>query len=112
MAFLKDITRGGQINLHNLRMIRQVLVTGIVVSILIGAAYFVWAASSSIAKPLWYQAWQYHKADLFLSLSPPSKHATVKQLYTDIHGRHYERLSTTILSDPRIIKYERLVAQQ
>jgi len=112
MAWIKDFTRGGQINLHNLRMIRQVFTTGIAISVLLGVVYFVGKASTGIPKPLWYQAWQYHKADLFLSLSPPSKHATVKQVYTDLHGRQYERLSNTIIHDPKVIKCERWVAQQ
>tara|TARA_R110002111_G_scaffold94276_1_gene146278 strand:+ start:168 stop:1871 length:1704 start_codon:yes stop_codon:yes gene_type:complete len=74
----KNFVRGGQLHLHNLRMIKQVMSVGLVISLIIGGGVFVWKAWDSIPSHLIRQYVSSYHAEFYL----PFKHASKEHLFT------------------------------
>lgn len=100
---LKYITRGGQVHLHQLRMIRQIVVFAFVLSFLGSGSVFVYRTSKHVPSEALSQAWEYGVAELNLMLSPWDK-SKVTQQYVSIGGHSYTRKSIDIVRDPLIHK--------
>lgn len=85
MAFFKTLTQGGQVHLHQLRMLKQVLFAGVVVFGLIGGGLFLWK-SSALPFPAWQIVYETYWARFMLASTPVEKHASLTQLYTPPQG--------------------------
>ena len=46
MTVIKTITQGGQVHIHQLRMLKQVVMAGIVVAFISGLSCFMWKAQN------------------------------------------------------------------
>tara|TARA_R110002095_G_scaffold216176_2_gene212378 strand:+ start:79 stop:1785 length:1707 start_codon:yes stop_codon:yes gene_type:complete len=62
----KNFVRGGQLHIHNLRMIKQVVSVGLMVSFLIGGSVFAWKAWNSIPSYILHQYVSSYQAELIL----------------------------------------------
>ncbi len=102
MAFLQNLTRGGQTNIHQLRMIRQVVWLGLWFACLFGIGAFAWNSYRIIPGYAWQMVWEHSVAELNLVTQPPEKQHQVKQMYNPPYGAPYERTSSSIRNDPQI----------
>ena len=74
----KNFVRGGQLHLHSLRMIKQVMNVGLVISLIIGGGVFAWKAWDSIPSHLIRQYVSSYHAEFLL----PFKHSSKEHLFT------------------------------
>lgn len=101
MALFKTITQGGQVHIHQLRMLKQILITGGVAALIAGGGHFVWKAQSlspHSRQMLYETTW----AKFMLATTPENKHKTLMQLHTPAQGIPYQRSCLSILKDPHI----------
>lgn len=101
MSFFKTITQGGQVNIHQLHMLKQVLMAGLMVAVISGGGYFFWQAFT-IPSSDWRQAYERYWASFMLATTSTSTHHELYQLYVPPHGRAYEIKVVSILKDPFI----------
>ena len=99
MSFFKTITQGGQVHIHQLLMLKQILVVGGVVAFMVAGGYFAWE-SQSLPTHAWRMAYETYWAKLMLSTVPEEKHNTLMQLYRPLQGPGYRRGCLSILKDP------------
>jgi type IV conjugative transfer system coupling protein TraD len=97
----KTITQGGQVHIHQLLMLKQVLVVGGVVACMVAGGYFAWE-SRSLPTHTWRMAYETYWAKFMLSTVPEEKHKTLMQLYRPLQGPAYRRGCLSILKDPLI----------
>ncbi|MGC8483917.1 MAG: type IV secretion system DNA-binding domain-containing protein, partial [Thermodesulfobium sp.] len=109
MAIFTSLTRGGQVHLHQLRMLKQVLLTGFLFSILIGIGYFIYQSYMKIPPYAWQIAYEKNVADLILATLPPDKQKEATQNYVPLRGKTYRRNCLNILKDPYIKKTTTIV---
>lgn len=84
----KNFVRGGQLHLHSLRMIKQVISVGLAVSLIIGGGVFAWKAWDSIPTHLIRQYVSSYHAEFLL----PFKHSSKEHLFTvSWPEEHFER---------------------
>lgn len=107
MALFKTITQGGQVHIHQLLMLKQVSVVGLVVSLIGGGGYFAWDIWKNVSPDERSIASQAYWAKFM----PPDKHPGLKHLYTPPQGskkgkaaKPYERTILSMLKDPFIQK--------
>lgn len=103
MAFFKTITQGGQVHIHQLRMLKQILLTGGIAALIAGGGYFVWKAqslSTHSRQMLYETTW----AKFMVATTPEEKHKTLMQLHTPDKGSPYTRSCLSILKDPHILR--------
>lgn len=104
MAVVKTITQGGQVHIHQLRMLKQILIAGSLVALISAAACFVWKAQG-LPKHDWRMASATWWARFMLVSNPSENHPRLTQMYKPpFRGRPYERSCLTILSDPLLKK--------
>jgi type IV conjugative transfer system coupling protein TraD len=101
MAFFKTLTQGGQTNLHQLRMLNQILYAGLIVAFISGVGYFAWR-SYEIPRYLWTAAYEVYWARFMLISTPDTKHKTLTQLYTPSFGKPYTRKCISITGDKNL----------
>ncbi len=107
MAFFKTMAQGGQVHIHQLHMLKQIIVVGLMASFVAGGGYFLWRGFNppSYFPP---HAWQIvganYWAKLILATVPPEKQNALTQMYTPLRGKPYQRSSLRILKDPFIQK--------
>lgn len=101
MSFFKTITQGGQVHIHQLLMLKQILVVGGVVAFMVAAGYFAWE-SRSLPTHAWCMTYETYWAKFMLSTVPEEKHQTLMQLYRPLQGPAYRRGCLSILKDPHI----------
>lgn len=101
MAFFKTITQGGQVHIHQLLMLKQVLVVGGLVAFLIGGGYFAWEARS-LSSHAWRMVYETYWAKFMLATVPEEKHQALSQLYRPLKGPAYRRKCLSILKDPLV----------
>lgn len=109
MAVFTSFTRGGQVHLHQLRMLKQVLITGLLFSILIGIGYFGYQLFMKIPSYAWRITYEKNVAELILSTLPPDKQKEATQNYVPLRGKPYRRNCLHILKDPYIKKTTTIV---
>ena len=68
MALFHNVTRGGQVHIHQLRMIRQVLWFALTVSFFTSVGYFSVKTYRVIPTWGWHLLWEYHVAELNVAL--------------------------------------------
>ena len=102
MTLFHNVTRGGQVHMHQLRMIRQVLWFALLIALITSLSYVSFKAYHHIQSWQWQTLWEYHVAELNVSTQPPEKQAHVKQRYYPPHARPYLRSSLSILKDHNI----------
>ena len=73
MAFFKTMTQGGQVHLHQLRMLKQVFCAGCVVSIVIGGGYFTWKCLN-LPNYAWRMAYETYWAKFMVITNPAELH--------------------------------------
>jgi type IV conjugative transfer system coupling protein TraD len=108
---MKTFTRGGQVTLHNLHMIRQVLVVTIITSVLTGIMFFgtkCWFDYTPYERSA---AWAYYWAEFKLGIPFVNAHK-LTQFYTDPDGTMRIVRSIDIYKDHRHQIHAKKVKQQ
>lgn len=113
MAFFRTLTQGGQVHIHQLHMLKQVVVTGIIVAFTIGLSCFAWK-SYQLPSYEWRVLSQVSWARFMLATTPPEQHPTLYQDYTPLKwnssqrefasGKPYRRSCLSIRKDPNLQK--------
>jgi len=113
MAFFKTMTQGGQVHIHQLHMLKQVIVTGLMVAFVIGFSWLGWK-SYQLPSYGWQVLSQTSWARFMLATTPPEQHATLYQEYVPLTplkgtsslrgGKPYRRSCLNILKDPFLQK--------
>lgn len=106
MAFFKTMTQGGQVHIHQLRMLKQILIAGFVIAFVIGGGHFIWRSINLPAND-WRAVYETYWAQMMLATVPSEKHQTLSQLYTPPKGlsfKPYRRRCLSILQDPLLQK--------
>ncbi|OJW47882.1 MAG: hypothetical protein BGO67_03055 [Alphaproteobacteria bacterium 41-28] len=98
MPFIKTITQGGQVHIHQLRMLKQILIAGFVVAFIVGGGHFIWKSLLLPAND-WRIAYETYWAKFLLTTVPSEKHKNIRQLYIPPQGKPYRRSSLSILQD-------------
>ncbi|MBI2707956.1 MAG: type IV secretion system DNA-binding domain-containing protein [Proteobacteria bacterium] len=123
MTLFKTITQGGQVNLHQLHMLKQVLMAGVLVALVGGGSYFAWNMSV-LPSTDWRQAYERYWARFMLATTSDEKHRELTQLYVPPERvanealppqgispkrRAYQRSVLSVLKDPLILRATRRV---
>jgi len=103
MSFFKTLTQGGQVHIHQLHMLKQVVVTGIIVAFVIGCSCFAWK-SYHVPGYEWRVLSQTSWARFMLATTPPEQHPKLYQDYVPLKGKPYRRSCLSILKDPGLQK--------
>lgn len=110
MAFFRTITQGGQVHLHQLRMLKQIIIAGLLGTLLAGSGYFVWQ-SQKVPSSAWQMTYQIYWAKFMIASTPDTKHQELFQVYTPKKGKPYKRRCLDILKDHILIKTTQQVEQ-
>ncbi|MBA3814739.1 MAG: type IV secretion system DNA-binding domain-containing protein [Alphaproteobacteria bacterium] len=81
MAFVKTITQGGQVHIHQLRMLKQILIAGSVVAFVSGVGCFVWKAQNLPHRD-WRMFYETYWAKFMVATNPVGNHPRLAQMYT------------------------------
>jgi type IV secretory pathway TraG/TraD family ATPase VirD4 len=103
MAFFRTITQGGQVHIHQLHMLKQVVVAGIFVAFVVGVSCFAWK-SYSFPGHEWKVLSQTTWAKFMIATTPPEQHSGLYQDYAPLKGKPYKRSCLSILKDPFLQK--------
>lgn len=104
MAVVKTITQGGQVHIHQLRMLKQILIAGSAVALISAAGCFIWKAQN-LPKHDWRMFYEVYWARFMMASNPPVNHPRLTQMYTPpFKGRPYQRNCLNIASDPLLKK--------
>ncbi len=103
MAFFRTITQGGQVHIHQLHMLKQVVVAGIFVAFVVGFSCFAWK-SYSFPGHEWKILSQTTWAKFMIATTPPEQHPDLYQDYVPLKGKPYKRSCLSILKDPFLQK--------
>ncbi|MBX9697194.1 MAG: type IV conjugative transfer system coupling protein TraD, partial [Alphaproteobacteria bacterium] len=97
-------------NLHNLRMLRQVVMTGFSISLFMGFVTFAGLVYYKTPRYAYHQMFQYWKAECLLLLTPASREHKVTVQFLGPNGILYKRLAQNIVNDPIIAQNRRGLA--
>ncbi|MBA2611511.1 MAG: type IV secretion system DNA-binding domain-containing protein, partial [Bacteroidetes bacterium] len=119
MALVKTITQGGQVHIHQLRMLKQILIAGSIVAFVSGLGCFVWKAQN-LPKYDWRMFYETYWAKFMIASNPVGNHPRLTQMYTPpikwapikgvplkgapFKGRSYKRSCLSVLNDPLLKK--------
>lgn len=111
MAIVKTITQGGQVHIHQLRMLKQVLIAGLVVALISALGCFIWKANN-LPRSDWRMFYETNWARFMVATNPASHHPRLTQMYTppptigapSIQGHAYKRRCISVLNDPLLKK--------
>ena len=103
MTILKTTIQGGQIHLHQLRMLKHIFIAGIFGALLAGSGYFMWQCQR-IPTYAWQMAYETTWAKFLFVSTVDTKHEELFQVYTPKTGKPYKRSSKSILKDPVLKK--------
>jgi type IV secretory pathway TraG/TraD family ATPase VirD4 len=99
MAVIKTITQGGQVHIHQLRMLKQVVIAGSVVAFISAAGCFIWKAHN-LPKHDWRMASETWWARFMVATNSPVNHPQLTQIYAPpFEGRAYKRNCLNVLED-------------
>lgn len=103
MAIFKTLTQGGQVHLHQLRMLKQVLFAGLTFSVVVGGGYFGWSFMKipSIPRQMLLETYW---AEMLILTVPEERAYKMTQNFVGPHGKTYHRSSLSILQDRQIQK--------
>lgn len=102
MALFSNITRGGQVHIHQIIMIRQVVWCALLLGFCLGLGYLSFKAYRLVPSWAWQTVWEYHVAELNLATQPEEKKPFITQRYYPPFGLPYERSSLSIRRDASI----------
>lgn len=103
MTFFKTMTQGGQVHIHQLRMLKQILIAGGIAALLLGAGNFFWK-SYELPAYGWQILRETYWAQFMLTTVPEEKHKTLLQSYKPFKGKPYKRSCLSIIHDPLLQK--------
>ena len=104
MSLIKTITQGGQVHIHQLRMLKQVLLAGSIVALVSGIGCFVWKANN-LPKSDWRMFYETYWARFMLATNPSANHPRLTQMYTPpLAGRPYKRSCLNVVKNPLLKK--------
>jgi len=103
MTILKTTIQGGQIHLHQLRMLKHIFIAGIFGALLAGSGYFMWQCQR-IPTYAWQMAYETTWAKFLFVSTVDTKHEELFQVYTPKTVKPYKRSSKSILKDPVLKK--------
>jgi len=103
MSIFRTITQGGQVHIHQLHMLKQVVVAGLIVAFVVSLSCFSWK-SYNFPGYEWRILSQVTWAKLMISTTPPEKHPDLYQDYVPLKGKPYKRSCLSILKDPFLQK--------
>lgn len=103
MGLFKTITQGGQVYLHQLRMLKQIFIAGLLGALLAGSGYLAWQ-SQKVPGYAWQRTYEMYWAKFMFASTPDTKHKELFQVYTPKRGKPYKRSCRSILKDPLLIK--------
>ncbi|OJW49672.1 MAG: hypothetical protein BGO67_03975 [Alphaproteobacteria bacterium 41-28] len=98
MSIFRTITQGGQVHIHQLHMLKQVVMAGLIVAFVTGLSYFSWK-SYNFPRYEWRVLSQVTWAKLMISTTPSEQHAHLYQEYVPLKGKPYKRSCLSILKD-------------
>jgi len=101
MALFKTITQGGQVHIHQLRMLKQIFCAGCIASLVIGGGYFGWKCFN-IPTHARQMAYETYWAKFMMATNPDVNHKKLTQMYTPAKGEPFRRHSLSILKDPHL----------
>lgn len=114
MALFKTITQGGQVHIHQLHMLKQIVSAGIIVALITGSGFFV-VKSLNLPSAGWRVLSEVTWARFMVATNPAENHKQLTQMYTAPKGVSYKRHCLSILNDPLLQKtsktMERLLEQ-
>src|SRR3989338_6613534 len=99
MTVLKTVTQGGQVHLHQLRMLKQILIAGSLGAFCAGGGYLAWQCQK-IPHYAWQMAYETYWAKFMFISTPDTKHKDLFQVYTPPKGKPYKRMCRNVLNDP------------
>lgn len=97
------MTQGGQVHIHQLRMLKQILIAGGIAALLAGAGNFFWK-SYELPSHGWQILRETYWAQFMLATVPEEKHQTLLQSYKPLKGKPYKRSCLSITQDPLLQK--------
>jgi len=103
MSIFRTITQGGQVHIHQLHMLKQVVVAGLIVAFVIGLSYFSWK-SYNFPTYEWRVLSQVTWAKFMISTTPSEQHPNLYQEYVPLKGKPYKRGCLNLLKDPFLRK--------
>ena len=103
MSIFRTITQGGQVHIHQLHMLKQVVVAGLIVAFVTGFSYFSWK-SYNFPKHEWRVLSQVTWAKFMILTTPSEQHPNLYQEYVPLKGKPYKRGCLNILKDPLLQK--------
>lgn len=98
MAVIKTITQGGQVHIHQLRMLKQVVCAGLIASLLVGGGYFAWKCAN-LPTHAWRAAYETYWAKMMVATNPAVNHKKLTQMYTPAKGKPFKQFCVNILND-------------
>ncbi len=103
MSIFRTITQGGQVHIHQLHMLKQVVMAGLIVAFVTGLSYFSWK-SYNFPGYEWRVLSQVTWAKFMISTTPSEQHPHLYQEYVPLKGKPYKRSCINILKDPFLQK--------
>ncbi len=103
MSIFRTITQGGQVHIHQLHMLKQVVVAGLIVAFVVGISSFSWK-SYNFPGYEWRVLSQVTWAKFMISTTPSEQHPHLYQEYVPLKGKPYKRSCLNILKDPLLQK--------
>ncbi len=103
MTLFKTITQGGQVHIHQLVMLKQILVAGFIVAGVAGFGYVAYQCTL-VPHHSWRSVYEVYWAKMMLATTPESQHKILTQEYTSQNGRPYRRTCESVLRDPLLLK--------
>ncbi len=103
MTVLKTVTQGGQVHLHQLRMLKQVCIAGGLGAFIAAGGYMAWQCQK-VPHYAWQMAYETYWAKFMFVTTPDTKHKDLFQVYTPPKGKPYKRTCQNVLNDPLLKK--------
>ncbi len=104
------MTQGGQVHIHQLRMLKQILIAGGIAALLAGAGNFIWK-SYELPSHGWQILRETYWAQFMLATVPEEKHKTLLQSYKPLKGKPYKRSCLSITQDS-LLQQARLAMEE
>jgi len=103
MSIFRTITQGGQVHIHQLHMLKQVVMAGLIVAFVVGVSCFSWK-SCNFPTYEWRVLSQVTWAKFMISTTPSEQHPQLYQEYVPLKGKPYKRGCLNLLKDPFLRK--------
>ncbi|MBL8676809.1 MAG: type IV secretion system DNA-binding domain-containing protein, partial [Alphaproteobacteria bacterium] len=103
MSIFRTITQGGQVHIHQLHMLKQVVMAGLIVAFVTGLSYFSWK-SYNFPEYEWRVLLQVTWAKFMILTTPSEQHPHLYQEYVPLKGKPYKRSCLNIFKDPFLQK--------